>query len=51
MVKVTFEYADAMSGWKYRKQQCVVSSVAECIKIYGLGEDCEYKILSVENLD
>lgn len=47
MVKVEFEYADEMSGWKWKKQTCVVSSVAECKRIYGLGVDCEYRILSV----
>ena len=50
MVKVTFEYADAMSGWKWREQSCVVSSVEECKKIYGLGVDCEYRITSVEEV-
>lgn len=48
MVKVTFEYADAMSGWKWRKQSCIVSSVDECIRIYGLGVDCDYRIIKVE---
>ena len=50
MVKVTFRYADAMSGWKWREQSCVVSSVAECIRIYGLGIDCAYSIISVEEV-
>lgn len=50
MVKVTFEYRDAMSNWKWRQQTCVVRSVAECKRIYGLGIDCEYRIVSVETL-
>ena len=50
MKKITFRYADAMSNWQWRTQQCVVESVAECIKLYGLGIDCEYEILSVEEL-
>lgn len=50
MVKVTFEYADEMSHWEWRKQQCVVSSIAECKRIYGLGIDCEYRIISVEEV-
>ena len=49
MKKITFRYADAMSNWQWRTQQCVVESVEECIKIYGLGIDCDYKILSVED--
>ena len=50
MVRVKFEYADALSNWKWRKQECVVSSVEECIRIYGLGVDCEYRIISVEEV-
>lgn len=50
MVKVTFEYADEMSGWKGRAQSCIVSSVEECKRIYGLGVDCEYRITSVEEV-
>ncbi len=50
MVKVTFEYADEMSNWKWRKQSCVVSSVKECIELYGLGVDCDYRVLKVEEV-
>lgn len=50
MLKIIFEYADAMSGWKWRRQSCVVSSVAECIRIYGLGNDCDFRIVSVEEI-
>jgi len=48
MIQVTFEYADAMSNWEWRRQTCYVSSVQECIKIYGLGVDCEYRIIEVK---
>lgn len=51
MVEVTFEYADAMSGWKWQRQTCIVSSVQECKRIYGLGIDCEYRIVEVKNVD
>ena len=51
MLKITFEYADAMSGWAWRRQTCVVSSVSECIRIYGLGIDCDYCIVSVEEVE
>ena len=51
MVKVTFEYMDAYSHGRWNKQQCIVTSVDEAIKIYGLGVDCDYHILSVEDLD
>ena len=50
MLKIMFEYADELSNWKWRKQSCVVSSVAECKKIYGLGYDCDYRIISIEEV-
>ena len=50
MVRVDFEYADAYSNWEWRKQSCTVSSVEECKKIYGLGVDCEYRIIKVEEV-
>lgn len=49
MLHITFEYADEMSNWEWRKQECSVSSVEECKRIYGLGVDCEYRIISVED--
>lgn len=50
MKKIVFRYADAYSNWGWRTQNCIVSSVDECIKIYGLGVDCIYEILSVEEV-
>lgn len=50
MIRVKFEYKDAMSNWGWKRQECVVNSVEECKKIYGLGIDCDYRILSVEKL-
>ena len=50
MLSITFRYADAMSNWGWRTQHCVVSSVEECKRIYGLGIDCEYRIISVEEV-
>lgn len=50
MLKIDFEYADAMSNWEWRKQSCIVSSVAECKRIYGLGIDCDYRILKIEEV-
>ena len=29
----------------------IVESVAKCIEIYGLGIDCEYEILKIEEID
>ena len=50
MVRVKFEYKDDLSKGKWNKQECVVSSVEECKKIYGLGVDCEYKIIEVKEV-
>ena len=51
MVKITFEYSDSYSNGKWNKQECIVSSLNEAIKLYGLGYDCDYRIISVEDLD
>lgn len=50
MKKITFRYADAMSNWQWRTQSCIMESVADCIKMYGLGIDCDYEILTVEDI-
>lgn len=50
MVKIKFEYRDEMSNWEWRLQECIVSSVQECKKIYGLGIDCEYRIIEVKEI-
>lgn len=51
MFRIKFKYADKYSNWQWREQECVVSSVSKCIEIYGLGVDCDYKILSVEKIE
>ena len=54
--RIVFEYADSISNWEWRKQECVVygrseqEAVRRCKSMYGLGVDCEYRILSVEKL-
>ena len=50
MLHIKFRYADAYSNWQWREQECTVSSVSECIKIYGLDVDCEYEIISIEEV-
>lgn len=47
MLEIVFEYRDEMSGWKWKQQSCIMSSVEECKKVYGLGVDCEYRIVSI----
>ena len=50
MVHIKFKYKDKFSHDEWSEQECTVSSLKECIKIYGLGIDCEYRILSVEEI-
>lgn len=50
MKHIVFEYRDELSKWEWRKQECNVSSIEDCIKLYGLGVDCEYRILKVEDV-
>ena len=53
---VNFEYADELSNWEWNKQCCIVyadtssDAVRECMSIYGLGVDCNYHIVSVEEV-
>ena len=51
MYRIVFEYADSYSNWQWRRQECIMSSLQECIKIYGLGYDCDYRIISMEKLN
>lgn len=47
---IVFEYKDEFcKDGKFHRQECVVRSVEECVKIYGLNE-CEYRIISVEEV-
>lgn len=50
MVHIEFEYRDKFTGGNWQKQECVVSSVETAKKLYGLGIDCEYHILKVEEI-
>lgn len=50
LLKITFQYMDDYSkGWK--EQECVCSSIKECKELYGLGIDCSYRIIKVEELN
>ena len=52
MLSITFRYADVMSNWEWRTQHCVVPSVEECKRIYGLDNgDVEYEILEVKEVE
>lgn len=50
MLRITFKFRDQWSNGQWLERQCVVSSVAKCIEIYGLGIDCDYEIVSVEEV-
>lgn len=50
MFEIVFEYRDEMSNWEWRRQTCIMSSVEECKKVYGLGVDCNYRIVSVNKI-
>lgn len=49
MLKIKFQYKDEFSRGKWNEQECVCSSVKQCIEFYGLDE-CEYKIISIEEV-
>lgn len=48
MLHIVFEYRDELSNWEWKRQECNVRSLKECKEIYGLGIDCDYRIISVE---
>lgn len=48
MKHIVFKYKDKYTHGEWREQECTMESVRECIEMYGLGEDCEYKIVKVE---
>lgn len=50
MLHITFEYRDNLTNGKWNRQECVVRSVEECKRIYGLGFDCEYRIIEVRKV-
>lgn len=50
MLHIKFKYRDNYSNGEWRNQECIMSSVEQCIKIYGLGVDCDYEIISVEEV-
>ena len=50
MKKIKFKYRDYLSHYEWCEQECICESVAQCIKWYGLGDDCDYQIISVEEI-
>lgn len=50
MLHIVFEYRDIYCYPNWNTQECIVSSVAECKRIYGLGVDCEYRFILIEEV-
>ena len=48
LLRIEFEYKDAYSRGEWNRQTCTMRSVEECVQHYGLGVDCEYRIVSVK---
>jgi hypothetical protein len=50
MLHIVFEYKDQYTNGRWNQQECIVSSVPECKRIYGLGVDCEYRFILIEEV-
>ena len=50
MKHIVFIYKDRYTNGKWIEQECTMESVKQCIEMYGLGVDCEYHIISVEEV-
>ena len=46
MLDITFEYQDRFTHGRWVSQSCRMPTVEDCIKCYGLGVDCQYRIIS-----
>lgn len=50
LLHIVFEYCDEYSCGEWNRQECVVRSLKECKELYGLGSDCDYRIISIEEV-
>lgn len=50
MVRVVFEFKDSYTHGKFVCRQGTYESLDKCIEMNGLGKDCEYRIISVEEI-
>lgn len=50
MIKIKFKYKDAYTRGDWNIQECIIPSIEECKRIYGLDEDCEYEIIDIEEI-
>lgn len=51
MLEITFEYTDRYTNGRWNRQRCIMSSVEECKRVYGLGVDCDYRIAGIKELN
>ena len=51
MLHIKFRYRDAYNYPDWSEQECIVRSLQECKEIYGLGIDCEYEIIIIEEVE
>ena len=51
MLNIKFEYKDRYTNGEWSKQECTCSSLKECKEFYGLGVDCDYRILEIKEVD
>lgn len=50
MVEVVFKYKDKYTNGNWNEQVGIYKSVEDCIEWNGLGVDCEYEIVSVNEV-
>ena len=50
MLHIIFEYKDKYNKNNWCRQECYMNSVEDCIEWYGLGSDCEYRIVDVKEI-
>ena len=48
MLRIVFEYRDQYTNGRWNTQECICDSIRECVEWYGLGVDCEYRIISAK---
>lgn len=50
MLHIEFEYMDRYTNGEWHKQECTCESLKQCKEFYGLGIDCDYRILKIEEV-
>ena len=51
MKRIKLKYKDKYSNGKWLYNESIMSSLADCIEFFGLGVDCDYEILEVEDVN